>query len=142
MWIPRTNLHKKCEQTMPNNISAKCLIWSVEETSSKKISMMPYIFVQPSNCSAEEMSSKQNLSDSKCLCEILDRIHMLCIYFCLTLELFHRRNVEQTKSKWFQMLLWNPRSNPRKKFHANKKKRCWFLLKSVQLSSCSLPLNP
>jgi hypothetical protein len=104
--------------------------------------MMPYISVQPSNYTTEEMSSKQNLSDSKCYYEILDRIHMLCIYFCSTLELLRRKNVKQTKSKWFQMLLWNPRSNPRKKFQANKKSRCWFLLKSVQLSSCSLPLNP
>jgi hypothetical protein len=88
---------------------------------AKKISMMPYISVWPSNCSAEEMLSKQNLNDSKCFCEILNWIHMLCIYFRLTLELLHKRNVEQTKSKWFQMLLWNPRSNPRKKFQANKK---------------------
>jgi hypothetical protein len=33
-----------------------------------------YISVWPSNCSTKEMSSKQNLSDSKCYCEILDRI--------------------------------------------------------------------
>ncbi len=67
----------------PNNIFAKCSIWSAEETSSKK-----------------------NLHDA--------------IYFCPTLELLRKRNVEQTKSKWFQMFLWNPRSNPGKKFQVNK----------------------
>jgi hypothetical protein len=38
----------------------------------------------------------------------------------VALKSLRRRNVEQTKSKWFQMFLWNPQSNPWKKFQANK----------------------
>lgn len=84
---PRTHTQKKCRgneiSLTPNNISAKCSIWS-----------------------AEEISSKKNLIDA--------------IYFCPILEVLRRRNVEQTKSEWCQLFLWNPRSNPRKKFQANK----------------------
>ncbi len=84
---PRTHPQKKCRgneiSLTPNNISAKCLIWS-----------------------AEEISSKKNLIDA--------------IYFCLIPEVLRRRNVKQTKFESCQIFLSNPRSNPRKKFQANK----------------------
>ncbi len=58
--IHRRNFEETKSHLAPNNISAKCSIWSTEETSSKK-----------------------NLHDA--------------IYFCPTLELLCRRNVEQMK---------------------------------------------